>query len=721
MVTAHETVRIEPLQRSAARPGHLSPWKGSFVKIVKRGLPVAATAMFVLAGVLGVAGTGVASATPSSGMSSNPAGRLTGPAPTVARGGGPVHGRDIRPTTAKPVGKPYKAGSARAVPHTVNLGQLLTTVKPQPSSLPISSQAARAIAPADLITPNGADVTSQFDGITEVNSGQAGGLPTIPSPSSATNGSQIVETTSNFIRAFDNNGAGGCGGTGTGVALKSFLQTSDSLGAPHVTFDNFQGHFIISVPVESFVSTSVPALYVVISNTSNPCGNWHWYRLTFSGGPYAHGNRLDTVILGQDRNAALFQATIFSSSQVFQAYSIFPIRKADLYAGSAVSFPAFTVGSQAAPAINAGEPMISSSSAWFVGADPNIGYQLYRMDGTGTASPTITLQRTISSPYNLPGDALEPNGFIDLAFEGRITSAAVFDGTRVWFAHSAGMPPNDPATVRYGYVDVTTNQLTGSLAFVDPPNSYEFNSSIGIGLNANGTESVFLNWAYTDPSKNLNVSDAVDSFVFNGSLRSLVGSLQTLVTGTAGDNSLFGFDSSVAVEPGRFGNTTCAITTQEYFNGSWSTRLARLCSPNQINVPFVPGLTPAQAAATLAGFGLAVGSQSTTTSCDGIIPGEVVSTTPAFDTPVPFGTAINLVVCTTPPEVRVPNVTGDTPDQAAAAIQSAGLTVGSTSFSTSCDVPAGTIIRTSPPAGDLVDPGTTVSLVQSTGKTPVCP
>src|SRR5262249_17866893 len=160
--------------------------------------------------------------------------------------------------------------------------------------------------------------------------------------------------------------------------------------------------------------------------------------------------------------------------------------KADLYAGNAVSFPAFTVGSKAVPAVNAGEPMITSSSAWFVGAIPNTGYELYRMDGTGTASPTVTLQRAISSPYQQPGPALETTGGINF-LDGFIASPPVFDGTRVWFAHSAGMPPNAPATVRYGYVDVPTNQLTGSLAFVDPPNSYEFNPSIGIGLNANGT------------------------------------------------------------------------------------------------------------------------------------------------------------------------------------------------------------------------------------------
>ncbi len=332
----------------------------------------------------------------------------------------------------------------------------------------------------------------------------------------------------------------------------------------------------------------------------------------------------------------------------------------------------------------------------------------------------MTLQATISSPYDQNGVALEPNGFIEF-IDGFLDSTPVFDGTRVWFAHNVGQqPPNFASTVRYGYLDVTTNQLTDSLLIVDPPNSYELNGSVGVGLNANGTESIFLNWAYTDPSKNLTVSDAVDAFVFNGSLPSPIGSMQTLITGTDGDNSLFSNNSSVAVEPRQIGNTTCAITTQQYFNDSWDTRLARICSPDQINVPSVAGLTPGQAGTALAGFSLAAGSQTTTTDCNGIIPGRVVSTSPAFDTAVPFGTAIRLLVCANPPTISVPDVTGDTPAQAAAAIQSANLKVGSTGLATSCDVPIGTIIRTIPPAGSLVSAGTTVGLIKSRALSPDC-
>ena len=328
---------------------------------IKRGLLVAAAAMPMLAGVMGVAGAGIASAAPRAAMPSHPAshptGRLTVPPPSFARGGVPARPHAVKPSTAPRVLKPRRAGAAHAAPHTVNLRRLMKTLKSQPTS-----RAAKTLSPRSIVTtPNGAEVTSQFEGTSEVSSGQStGGLPGIPDPESATNGSQVVEVgfgasfggLSGFIQILDNNGISQC--LGAGLPLSTFLRTTDFLGDPRVQFDNVQGHFVMSVPVESFTGSDIPALYVAISNTTDPCGLWHWYRLTFSGGPYSPGNRLDHVMLGQDRNAALFQANIYSSSQVFQGFSIFAIKKADLYAGNAVSFPTFTVGSQAAPAINAG-------------------------------------------------------------------------------------------------------------------------------------------------------------------------------------------------------------------------------------------------------------------------------------------------------------------------------------------------------------------------------
>ena len=252
------------------------------MKIVKRSLLLAAAAMPALAGIAGVAGTGVASAAPRGTSPS----RVTVPAPSFARAGVPASPHAVKPGTGPRVLKPRKAGAGHAAPHTVNVRRLMKTHKGQPAS-----GAAKTLAPRSIVTtPNGAEVASQFDGTSEVTAGQSGplpgipnGLPGIPDPESATNGSQIVEVLSGvsiaglsgFIQIFDNNGIPQCL-NGSGLPLTTFLQTAERLGDPRVQYDSVQGHFIMSVPVISFAGTEAPALYVAVSTTSDPCGNWHW-------------------------------------------------------------------------------------------------------------------------------------------------------------------------------------------------------------------------------------------------------------------------------------------------------------------------------------------------------------------------------------------------------------------------------------------------------------
>jgi len=632
------------------------------------------------------------------------AGQSAGWAAPLGRQSLAAHARSVvrHPAAVK------KAGSAKAAPRQVNLRGLTRKLRAGQASPSLRASLPRP----DAITPDGADVTSQFDGITQVQSG--GGDR--PDPSAATNGSQIVEVAGDFLQVYTNAGGTSCG-TGPGLTLDQFLGTTDLLAGPQVEFDNFQGHFIIEAPVRGTAAGAAPALWVASSNTSNPCQTWNVYRLTFSGGPYAPGAVLDSVILGQDRRAVLVETNVFASTGgAFSAFSVFAITKSDLYLDDPVSFSAFTVASQAAPVSNAGEPMIDSASSFFLGADPSIGYQLYRMTGSGTPNPSLTLAATIGSPYSAPSEAeVPPASQGPDAGDGRITSSPVFDGSRIWFAHGVSLIFH-PTTVRFGYINLVNNTETDSIMTVDPLFSDEFNGSVGVGIIPGSSEAIFLNWAYTDPSKGVQVSPAVDSFVFNGTLPSTVGAQQTLTTGTAISTTLFGRYSSVAVESAIFGNTTCAITTQEYFNGSWDTRLARICSPTTVDVPNVTGDTVAQATSALAAAGLATGAQTGTTSCSPSVSGTVLRTSPAAGQPAQLGSSVALTICTAPTTVAVPNVLNDTVSAAASALQSAGLVVGTISSITSCEVAAGRIIAQRPSAGTVVAIGSAVSLTESAGK-----
>ena len=131
-------------------------------------------------------------------------------------------------------------------------------------------------------------------------------------------------------------------------------------------------------------------------------------------------------------------------------------------------------------------------------------------------------------------------------------------------------------------------------------------------------------------------------------------------------------------------------------------------------VPDVVGLDQASAEAAITAAGLAVGA--VTTACDDLVPaGAVIAQDPAGGTAVTLGTSVNLVVSTGPCPVTVPDVVGLAQATAQAAITAAGLAVGDVSVNCSDTVPAGDVISQAPTAGNLVEPGTSVDLVISTG------
>ena len=125
----------------------------------------------------------------------------------------------------------------------------------------------------------------------------------------------------------------------------------------------------------------------------------------------------------------------------------------------------------------------------------------------------------------------------------------------------------------------------------------------------------------------------------------------------------------------------------------------------------VVGLTQAAATSAINGVGLTVTTSSAPSSTVPI--GNVISESPSAGTTVGVGSAVNLVIST---GVAVPNVVGQSQATATSAINGAGLTV-TTSSASSSTVPIGNVISESPVAGTAVNGGSAVNLVISTGVT----
>jgi serine/threonine-protein kinase len=129
--------------------------------------------------------------------------------------------------------------------------------------------------------------------------------------------------------------------------------------------------------------------------------------------------------------------------------------------------------------------------------------------------------------------------------------------------------------------------------------------------------------------------------------------------------------------------------------------------PGQAAVPSVVGLSQNEAEKQLQDAGFKTKAEEEFS--DTVKKGQVISTTPAVGTLVERGTTVTLTVSKGKEQVAVPDVEGETEDNARSAIENAGLKVGKVTSEES-DQDPGTVISQSPAAGKQVAKGSAVTL-----------
>jgi hypothetical protein len=398
-----------------------------------------------------------------------------------------------------------------------------------------------------------------------------------PDVTAAVSGTEIAETVNLSMQVDSKSGTTLCT-----VSLASLLGAVTGLSRPRIQYDNASNRFSLvvdSVPGSAF---DVPIQYLATSQTSDACGAWWVYSVTFTPGStdslYPLGALLDYPYLGQDGTSLLASTNNFSFGGSYLGSAAYAIPKAVAYTGNGFSFTTYQVAFSTAPVTVAGIPAFATTNTYWVAAVPGTGYDLYVMPTNPAGA--ITLQATIRSPFSAPSRRVRQPGTSQTLdpLDGRIESAAVQDGDFVWFAHGvddAGFP-----TVRYGAIDVTDNRASTALAFHGGA-SDDFNPSIGVSDAGGDTNFIWVNWAYTDSGNGVPVSDTVAGVAPGQGVPELDGADLTLVRGSSTSAiSTFGGYSSAEIDPvsnpsGCPAGET-ALTAQEYFTGSgtWTTRLA---------------------------------------------------------------------------------------------------------------------------------------------------
>ena len=136
--------------------------------------------------------------------------------------------------------------------------------------------------------------------------------------------------------------------------------------------------------------------------------------------------------------------------------------------------------------------------------------------------------------------------------------------------------------------------------------------------------------------------------------------------------------------------------------------------PCPVAVPAVAGQTQMTASTAIAGARLVVGTVSRQCS-DSVAIGLVIMQNPESGALVPPGSAVTLALSSGPCHVSVPDVAGRTLEAAERAITEAGLSVGAVTEQCSEAVDSGKVASQSLNAETMVNVGSTVALVVSTG------
>lgn len=130
--------------------------------------------------------------------------------------------------------------------------------------------------------------------------------------------------------------------------------------------------------------------------------------------------------------------------------------------------------------------------------------------------------------------------------------------------------------------------------------------------------------------------------------------------------------------------------------------------PDDVDVPDVIGQSLASARSRITAAGLTAGAVEEVEGAG--TPGLVNATSPGPGEHASRGSTVRISVVAAARQVAVPDVTGQRQSVARDAITAAGLVVGDVHHGFNDMRPAFIILSTDPPAGTMVEPGSTVSI-----------
>jgi len=544
--------------------------------------PPAAAAVPDRPTVMPVARTGHAVAHPVTVRAATEAARFQSPAkapaiPTMlGRDGKPTGSTLIANTATGSRPKPSSPASQSGRPNGLqSVGGSALSLRTATTTPTFVTGSTTSTAASTITGTAAAPAASPAIGIRGVTQGSTGcSNCTTPDVTAAVNATQVAEAVNLQLQVYNKSGTSLCG-----VGLSSLLGAYTALSGPRIQYDANKKRFSLLIDSVPSSSGDVAIQYLATSQGDDACGAWWVYSIVFPvSATYPLGALLDYPYLGQDSVSILSSTNNFSFGGSYLGSAAYAMPKAIAYTGAAFNITTYPVPFSTAPVTVAGLSVPATASTYWLAAMPGTGYDLYVMPTDPAGA--ITLKSVVHASFSAPSHRVAQPGTSQTLDpgDGRIGSTAVQDTNYVWFAHDVddgGLP-----TVQYGAIAIPSGQATTALAY-HGGGSYDFNPSIAVTPASGGTDYIWLNWAYTEPSAGVAASDTVAGIAAGDGVPDEVGADLTVVTGSsAASNSTFGRYSSSSIDPS--GTSSCpagltALTAQQFFTsaGLWTTQLAR--------------------------------------------------------------------------------------------------------------------------------------------------
>ncbi len=342
---------------------------------------------------------------------------------------------------------------------------------------------------------------------------------------------EVVTATNEFIIVHSKNG----GAVLSKVTFSAFFNTP-GMSDPYMQFDPYLNRYWVS----GISTETTNKVYIAVSQTSDPQGNW--YRYSFTPTSSDGALLLDHPYLGLDNKLVVVTGRKFPNAASFTGPIIFCFNKDSLAAGKAIAFGsnAQTIEKTAAdgdvPCPVTALGLSSPASTFYIVQDWNGGASSIRLSTITGTLPNLTWN-TSTAVYASGGSPWSDAALGNLApqeeevrklavNDARISSAEMING-KIWCAHHIGLPATNFNHTAVQWWELSTAGAVLQRGRIDDPDGLVSRYYPTIAVNA--AENVIIGYTISSPTTRVNAAYSTrtattplntteDEYIFKGGI-----------------------------------------------------------------------------------------------------------------------------------------------------------------------------------------------------------